>query len=173
VALILDVFGLAQRAGALFGTQSWAEAKPQATAAARPAERASLLLVQSADRSRMAIPLPQVARLEEFPRQRVERAGGRLVVQHRGQILPLIDVGAALGQPAHADGADETLQVVVCAREARTVGLVVGRILDIVEEDSDVRGDASRPGVAYTTVVQGRVTEMLDVEALVGAVGGA
>src|SRR5262249_3500452 len=45
VALILDVFGLAQRAGALSGLQSWAEAKPQAPALA-PVERASVLLVR-------------------------------------------------------------------------------------------------------------------------------
>jgi two-component system chemotaxis sensor kinase CheA len=47
------------------------------------------------------------------------------------------------------------------------VGLIVDRILDIVEQDSDIQGPSSRPGVECTAVVQGHVTEMLDVEALI------
>ena len=46
-------------------------------------------------------------------------------------------------------------------------------ILDIVEQDSDVCGPPSRPGVASTAVIQGHVTEMLDVEALIRATGEA
>jgi two-component system chemotaxis sensor kinase CheA len=171
VALILDVFGLAQRAGALAPMQSWTEAKPQA-APARPVERSTLLLVQSPDCGRMAIPLDKVARLEEFPRSRLERVGGRLVVQHRGQILPLVDIAAALDGrpdravvPAHGEDGD-MVQVVVYARKEKPVGLIVGSILDIVEQDNEVRGDASRPGVEYTTVIQGHVTELLDMDLL-------
>jgi two-component system chemotaxis sensor kinase CheA len=175
VALILDVFGLAQRGGALAAMQGWAEARPQAAPAAA-VERASVLLVQSPDHGRMAIPLDRVARLEEFPRSRLERVGGRLVVQHRGQILPLVDIAAVLDgradqAPVAAHGEDgEMVQVVVYARKEKeaghSVGLIVGSILDIVEQDSEVRGDASRPGVEYTTVIQGHVTELLDMDQL-------
>jgi two-component system chemotaxis sensor kinase CheA len=168
VALILDVFGLAQRAGALSAMQGWSEAKPQ-TAVAQHVERASVLLVQSADCGRMAIPLDKVARLEEFPRSRLERVGGRLVVQHRGQILPLLDVAAVLDGRSNVtlSGPDEQMvQVVVYARKEKPVGLIVDHILDIVEQDTEVRGDASRPGVEYTTVIQGHVTELLDMDAL-------
>src|SRR5262249_44379223 len=96
VALILDVFGLAQRAGAISDQQGWAvtETLP---AAPRPAERPSVLLVEGHDRGRMAIPLDKVARLEEFPRAQVERLADRHVVQYCGQIMPLLDVDAVLG----------------------------------------------------------------------------
>ena len=57
--------------------------------------------------------------------------------------------------------------MVVCARPDRLVGLIVERILDIVEQDSDVEGPPSRPGVERTAVIQGHVTEMLSVAALV------
>jgi two-component system chemotaxis sensor kinase CheA len=175
VALILDVFGLAQRAGALSAMQSWTEARPPAPPP-RPVERASVLLVAAADGSRMAIPLERVSRLEEFPRSRLERVGGRQVVQHRGQILPLLDVAAVLdGRPANglttAAAEDEMVQVVVCIRKDKPIGLIVASILDIVEQDSDVRGDASRPGVDYVTVIQGHVTELLDVETLLQMAG--
>jgi two-component system chemotaxis sensor kinase CheA len=173
VALILDVFGLGQRAGAVSHLQGWAGADTPADAP-RPAERAAVLLVEGRDRGRMAIPLSKVARLEKFPRERVEWVAGRPVVQYTGQILPLLDVDAAL-RPA-ANGAPrptgdlaegrEAYQVVVYARPERSVGLVVERILDIVEPDGSVQGPSSRPGVECTEVIQGRVTEVLDVDAL-------
>jgi two-component system chemotaxis sensor kinase CheA len=173
VALILDVFGLAQRAGAVSHLQGWAAAEAP-PAAARPAERPGVLLVEGRDLGRMAIPLDKVARLESFPRGRVERVAGGDVVQYDGRIMPLLDVAAALrpsgeGPPA----APEAYQVVVYAGADRPVGLVVERILDVVEQDGEVQGPSSRRGVGYTVVIGGRVTEVLDVEALIGAAGGA
>ena len=49
------------------------------------------------DQRRLALPLTEVARLEEFPRSAIEQAGHRTVVQYRGEIMPLIDLGASLG----------------------------------------------------------------------------
>ncbi len=176
VALILDVFGLGQRAGAVSHLQGWSGAESPA-ATVQPSERPGMLLIEGRDRGRMAIPLNQVARLEKFPRARVEHVASRSVVQYCGQILPLIDVDAAL-QPAGKDGPRpagewtedrEAYQVVVYARQERPVGLIVERILDIVEPDGDVQGPSSRPGVECTTVIQGRVTEVLDVETVIGA----
>src|SRR5262249_47620602 len=150
----------------------------------RLAERSSVLLVEGRNRGRMAIPLNQVARLEEFPRSRIEWVADRRVVQYGGAIMPLLDVDAVLGSapprvgarsPAHArrgGGAElpedkEAFQVVVYARQERPFGLIVERILDIVEQDSEVQGPPSRPGVECMAVIQGSVTEMLDVEALI------
>jgi len=124
-----------------------------------------------------------VARLEEFPRSAVERVGPMDVVQYRGEILPLIHVSRALrprhrparnGRPgarrqagAAATDAGATVQVVVYAGQGQRVGLVVGSILDIVEETLVSRSRANRPGVLFTAVIQGRVTEFLDVEGLI------
>jgi two-component system chemotaxis sensor kinase CheA len=185
VALILDVFGLAQRAGAVSSLQVLAVAETQ-PASVRLAERSSVLLVEGRNRGRMAIPLNKVARLEEFPRSRVERVADRRVVQYGGAIMPLLDVdavlrsaprprvGAGSGDPAPTCAElpedKEAFQVVVYARQERPFGLIVERILDIVEQDNDVQGPSSRPGVECTAVIQGHVTEMLDVEALIQTV---
>lgn len=187
VALILDVLGLAQRAAVVSGVRDRTLAeKPTASAEIR--NRQPVLLF-AAGGGRMAIPLTQVSRLEEFPRAVVERAGGQDVVQYRGEIMPLIHVGRALraqrdgpgqnGQPRPrrsgparpSDG--RAVQVVVCAREGRHHGLVVGRILDIVEETVATRSAAGRPGVLFTAVVQDRVTEFLDVESLIRSAPGS
>ena len=46
---------------------------------------------------------------------------------------------------------------------ARRVGLVVDEIIDIVQDVFDIRGRATRAGVAGTLVIQNRVTELFDV----------
>jgi hypothetical protein len=65
--------------------------------------------------------------------------------------------------------ASETVQVVVFAGKGRRVGLVVERILDIAEETLVARSPARRSGVLFTAVIQGRVTEFLDVEGILAA----
>ena len=44
--------------------------------------------------------------------------------------------------------------------------MVIDKILDIVDEIIQVKSPPSRSGVLFTTVIQGRVTELLDMPAL-------
>ncbi len=169
VALILDVLGLAQGANVLAGPRGRGHADRAATVPT--AARDSLLVFAPTGGGRMAIPLSLVSRLEEFPRAMLEQTGPRDVVQYRGEILPLVDVSRELGRLAgstiasHGSTAD-TVPVVVCG----SVGLVVGAILDIADADVAGRAKASRPGVLFTGIVQGRVTEFLDVGAVTAGV---
>ena len=179
VALILDVLGIAQRAGVVADSRERALSENPTAAAALAGDCQTVLLCAGRDGGRMAIPLAQVARLEEFPRSAVERVGGQDVVQYRGEILPLIHLSRAMrraGSAGKANGgprrvspapASDSIQVVVHANRDRQVGLVVGHILDIAEETIAARSQPSRPGVLFTAVVQNRVTEFLDIEHLV------
>jgi two-component system chemotaxis sensor kinase CheA len=185
VALILDVLGLAQRAHVVAQARGRSLTEQASSAAGPAADRQSVLLFATEDGDRMAIPLALVARLEELPRSALERAGPQHVVQYRGEIMPLLHVARALrqrsaggrpkavgtrqrsGRPETTPG--DTLQVVVYAGKTQRVGLVVGRILDIVEETIGPRSRANRPGVLFSAVIQGRVTELLDVEGIIGA----
>jgi two-component system chemotaxis sensor kinase CheA len=171
VALILDVLGLAQRAGVM--TQGRDRGRAAAVTTAETAEeRHHVLLCANQDGGRIAIPLSHVARLEEFPAAAVEYAGPQAVVQYRGQILPLIDVTRVLaarpsGRPKRKPWRQPTLHVVVATARGVQVGLAVDQILDIVETAATTRAPAHRPGVKFTSVVQERVTEFLDLDALV------
>jgi two-component system chemotaxis sensor kinase CheA len=49
----------------------------------------------------------------------------------------------------------------------RSVGLVVERILDIVEEVVRIQRSSPRAGVVGSAVIQSRVTEVLDVDGFV------
>jgi len=161
VALILDVMGLGERAQVSASQQRLAGDKPGAAAeqAAEP-----LLLFRTAGGARMALPLGSVARLEEFPRNKVERLGDESVVQYRGEILPLIDLSRCFGQHGQNDG--ESLQVVVHSDTGGSVGFVVEAIDDIVDGTMSARRRGGRRGVLGSAVIQGRVTELLDVEAI-------
>jgi two-component system chemotaxis sensor kinase CheA len=57
--------------------------------------------------------------------------------------------------------------VVVYAAGGHTVGLIVDRIVDIVEERAALESLAPRLGVLGSFVTQSRVTDMLDVPAIV------
>jgi two-component system chemotaxis sensor kinase CheA len=167
VALILDVLGLAQRAHVITEAREPAWGEKPASALDTVAERQTVLVAATDDGGRLAIPLALVDRLEEFPRGALERVGPLDVVQYRGAILPLLQVSRLLGRRRRGRAAgDAPVWVVVCAVKGRRVGLVVGRILDIVEETLGARSPTRRAGVLFTAVIQGRVTEFLDVEGL-------
>ncbi|MES2793743.1 MAG: chemotaxis protein CheW [Planctomycetota bacterium] len=175
VALILDVLGIAQKANVVLSIRERGMADKAAVADTVPKE--TVLLFSTRSGERMAVPLASVARLEEFPRSALERVGKRYVVQYRGQILPLLDVGKALGRKkkktpsASRQKSSLPVQVVVYIGQDHLVGLIVGQILDIVEEAIVTKSRARRQGVLYSAVIQEKVTEFLDVEGLVQAVG--
>lgn len=168
LALILDVMGLAQKARVIAEHQDKSLAR-SATAQGLGSDRETLLIFGVDEDDRIAIPLSEVARLEEFKRSDVERSGEQDVVQYRGEIMPLIYLKKILkGEDSVAEGSEkELMQAVVYTKNERSVGLVVERIIDIVDETVTVKRGANRPGVLGTIVVQDRVTDLLDVENIV------
>jgi len=173
IALILDVPGLAQAAGILGEALAWEE---EIQPAEEPRQR--FLLVQAPDDGRAVLPIDAIARLEEFPAQAVERAGAREVLQYRGTILPLVRVSEVLVErrrkPRKPDVLDteaerQSVQIAVLG----SVGLVIDRILDIVDLPPGLQSAGSREGVKGTMVVEGRVAEVLDVQELVRMAGSA
>jgi two-component system chemotaxis sensor kinase CheA len=179
VALILDVLGLAQRAGVVSESRARPVAEKAAEVAETAGEKQTFLLFAGLDDSRMAIPLSTLARLEEFPISQVEMSGGQWVTQYRGRILPLIRLSVVLEErrnrlrALHAPPAPDSalLQVLVLNHEGHSFGLVVERILDIVEDRADVRSPANRAAVLYSAVIGNRVTELLDIPAILRVAG--
>ncbi len=174
VALILDVLGLAQRAnvlGEMRDREATEKAGKQSLGVADANQSNAMLLFQYGESGRMAIDLDLVARLEEFPRDAIEVAGNQEAVQYRGQIMPLVRVSDVLECKRNmAPGSgQEALHVVVYADSGRSVGLVVDRILDIVEESFVIQQETGRRGVLGSAVIQKRVTDILDVPGLIAS----
>jgi len=170
VALILDIVGLAQKARISANGRSPAERTAAAAAEARGATVG--LLVCSVAGQRVALPLGKVARLEHLDPARIERSGSQEVVQYRDGLLPILRLGGFFGGWSADDGAK--LRVVVSSEDGgHSVGFVVDKILDSVQADPTdlaVAGRGSRPGVLGSTVLGGVLTDLLDVDALVGTI---
>lgn len=173
VALILDVQGLAETVHVISEEKDSHITAAQAEFQETSNELEMLLLFAGPDNRRMAITRSRVARLEEFPIASVERIGNQKVIQYREQILPLIYLSELLGRnqlSSQSKNVSElsTIQVVVVAMdEDNFVGFVVGQILDIVEQEIKIKGAATEKGINYAAVIQGRVTEILDVEEVI------
>jgi two-component system chemotaxis sensor kinase CheA len=175
VALILDVLGVAQRAGIISEQHDRALAEANTESQEKAGDKQTFLVFAGPDDARMALPLETLARLEKFPASQVEKSGTQWVIQYRGQILPLVRLNVLLEERRRRRRHTETpaspmdpevLQVLVCNHEGGTVGLVVEQILDIVEDRADVKSPGTRPGVLYAAVIENRVTELLDLHAI-------
>ncbi len=67
----------------------------------------SFLIFEDRVRERTALPLDMVERIESVPLERIEYAGGRPLLQYRGELLPLKDAGrcaAGAGGGAAGEG---------------------------------------------------------------------
>ncbi len=173
VALILDTLGIGQRARVMSDSPDRAVSLNVSGVTEKVGKSETLLLVSTDSDGRLAIPLNRVARLEQFERARTENAGNAVVVQYRGQILPLVQLSDFLHErrASRSDAVEEgdQMQVVVFGEEGRQVGLVVNEIIDVVDEVLQTRGKASREGVLGTAAIDGQVTELLDVTSFINA----
>ncbi|MEH1845833.1 MAG: chemotaxis protein CheA [Nostoc sp.] len=188
VALIIDVVGLANRTG-ITAKQKQLLSENGANSQEQTADRQKILLFEGPEGARMGIPLAIALRLEEILASAVEKVGNQDVLQSYGQILPLIDLQKifadcdAFSTRRYANGGlrqrnhlhdqalatvAETLQIIIVSPYAElSVALVVERILDIVEEPLTIKGISSRPGVLFCAVIQGKITEILDIETVI------
>jgi two-component system chemotaxis sensor kinase CheA len=92
-------------------------------------------------------------------------------MQYRGQIIPLVRLSEIIPATSDADmvGSAGSIQVVIYSEGKHTVGLIVDRIVDIVEDRAVVESLTPRTGVVGSFVTQSHVTDLLDVPAIVRA----
>jgi two-component system, chemotaxis family, sensor kinase CheA len=116
------------------------------------------------------MPLSAVARLEEIPARSVERSSDREVIQYRGGILPLLRLTNLFHEPSPER---EVLQVMVLQQAGESMGLVVDRIEDIVEETVELRSGGRSGLLQGTAVIQERVADVLAPNRLLSLTRGA
>jgi two-component system chemotaxis sensor kinase CheA len=163
VALILDIAGLARRAGIKPERRlATAEAASASAGGDGTARRLSLLMTRVAA-NRVAFPLAAVTRIEEIPSSRIEHTAQGEVLQYRGRIMPLIRIADCLGYPAPATS-PEILRVVVCQLGGVPAGLLIDQIEDIFEETVSVERFGHVRFLAGSLVAGGQVADLLDLD---------
>ncbi|MCC7475105.1 MAG: chemotaxis protein CheW [Pirellulales bacterium] len=165
VALILDVMGAAQRAHVVSECRDRAISEHNETNSDRGTNRQTMLLLAVGERQ-LAMPISLVARLEELPRDSVEKSDHHEVVQYRGQIMPLVRLGELLEIPTQED-TTQPLQIVVYSEGGRSVGFVVDRVADIADAEVSLAHECETLELLASTVIQQRVTDLLNVPRII------
>lgn len=168
VSLILDVQAIALRS--LTAPSVEADLEPSVVPSLPVKTTGQVLVVGIGGGRRVAIPLAAVTRLELVRPDVVEHVGEREVFQYRQSIVPLVRLDSLLGgrvDPAGGDLERHELLLVVSTRGAHTVAIAVNEILDIVDDDVARHCQIDDRGVAGSTVLGDRVTELLDVRHVV------
>jgi two-component system, chemotaxis family, sensor kinase CheA len=166
VIMILDPNGLAQNVGSV------AEAhNDNIVRAAHAADDAlpmtSLLVFRIGIGAPKAVPLALVTRLEEIDVSRVEAADGRLMVQYRGRLMPLVGLdGTTVLRKSGMQ------PVLVFGSATAAVGLVVDEIIDIVEDVLDIGSTGREPGILGSAIIREKATDIVDVAHFVPELSG-
>ncbi len=159
VIMIVDPNGVAQETGTVAANSGAREdAATEAERRASSGNTTSLLVFRAGSPAPKAVPLSLVTRLEEIDGRKIELSNGRHMVQYRGQLMPLVRVNDEVR--VKAEGAQPLL---VFSDGARSMGLVVDEIVDIVEENLDIQVGSDQQGMLGSAVVRGQATEILDV----------
>jgi two-component system chemotaxis sensor kinase CheA len=156
VIMILDPNGIAQATGEMAVTDGSAADEAVDHRGHGPAT-ISLLVFRGGGATPKAVPLSLVARLEEIDLAAVEYSEGRPLIQYRGQLMPLIAM--AEGVELKREGRQPVL---VFTDGARSMGLLVDEIVDIVEDRINVEVRPDSPALMGSAVIAGKATDVID-----------
>ncbi len=170
VALILDIAGLAMKAGLSSVSGSARAAQLAAEAEAhRFNDVQSLLLYHNGSQEPCAIPLDLIQRIERIAPGQIERLGSHRTMQYRGSSLPLVTL-SDIAKVNSIEG-ETDLVVLVSSVSGREVGLLGVMPVDVLATDAAVDQHTHRQrGIAGSAILNGRTTLITDLYELVDAV---
>jgi len=157
VIMILDPGGVA---GALGNANAAAEAAARSEAehhTGEAREKSTLLVFRAGPGAPKAVPLQQIARLEEFESKDIESISDRYVTQYRGKLIPVVSL-----DPMGGVAQEGRQPALVFADEGRVMALLVDTVVDILETEIDVHHSRSVPGIMGSAIIAGHATELID-----------
>ena len=158
VIMILDPAGIAKSTGELETADSDKAAKQAEQEHLEHEDKTSLLLFRAGDVAPKAVPLELVSRLEEVKMSDVEHANGNMVVQYRGQLMPLIPFNSNVKFPNEG-----RKPVLVFSNDHRSLGIIVDEIVDITEDVINVEIETGSQGVVGSAIIDEKATDVIDV----------
>lgn len=173
ISLILDVVGLARKADLLASSLESNKMNQLNHKHEEQAAKQTLLLLSSGGNSVLAVPLEKVDRIEEFSVANIESIGAQEVVQYRDSIMPLVNLGQFIEgntTTLRSKSENNKIQVIVHSDGCNNFGLIVEHVYDIVEGSFALHQQIQHRGVVGTSVIDNKVTEILDIEAIMSTV---
>lgn len=156
VVLILDPAGLARTLGLTqtleLGVHHVAERYVP------PREKTRLVLFKAGEGALKVVPLSLISRIESAASGAIAVSDGRMVMQHRGYLMPLLRID---GPPVPETTRDRPVLVLGIGGES--MGLVVDEIIDIVEDFLDIEIASATPGTIGSARLRDTVVEIVDI----------
>jgi two-component system, chemotaxis family, sensor kinase CheA len=166
VIMILDPNGLVQTISSLAEAHN-DNLVTDDVASINKAEKTAMLIFRSGPGAPMAVPLATVTRLEEIDVAKIEMANGHPLVQYRGGLMKLVACS-----PQTRIRAEGNQPVLVFARRSQPVGIMVDEIVDIVEDELQIKLESPTPGILGSAVLRGRATDIIDIAHFIPELGG-
>jgi two-component system chemotaxis sensor kinase CheA len=159
VIMILDPNGIAKATGEMDASDK-VSMEEDAAVGAESAKKTSLLLFRAGDGAPKAVPLSLVARLEHVKYADVEHSAGKMMVQYRGQLMPLVKFNPSIQME---DTPEEEKPVLVFSYHDHSMGIIVDDIIDITEEHVNVQVGGDQPGLMGSAIIEEKATDVVDV----------
>ncbi len=158
VVMILDPKSVADKSGDMHASAQ--DVSEETNTLDSPNDRRMRFLIfNTGDKSPKAVPLDLIVRLEEIDTSDIETSNGMNVLQYRERLMPLTSVSGYLDYEPGLEKA-----VLVFQQGGEYVGIVVDEIIDIVEENLDIKMNTSMGGSFGSMVINGQTTDLLDVD---------
>ena len=156
VVLILDTVGIAKTLGLTQALELGVQHMPERFVP--PREKTRLILFRSGEGALKIVPLSLISRIESAGSGAIAVSDGKLVMQHRGFLMPLLRIE---GNPTPESASNRPVLVLGIGGES--VGLVVDEIIDIVEDVLDIEIASATPGTIGSARIREMVVEIVDI----------
>ena len=158
VVMILDPNGIASTSGEATMSDSLDFASAEDSSITADSRKTSLLIFNADGEAPKAVPLSLVSRLEDIDVSSIEKTNNCMVVQYRGQLMPIVlfNNNTILKESG-------TQPVLVFSDSNISMGIVVDKIIDIVEDVMDVQLGAGTDGILGSAIINKQAMDVIDV----------
>ncbi len=174
IAMILDPVNIAQAAKLTFSDLSRDAAEESQLERVRALrERVPLIHFSNGGPETFALPLAQVARVENIPKAEVQRVGHKEYITYRGQALPLVRLHEHLDVAMTMEEPDE-MKVIIPNLGACPAGIVAHEVLDAREVELEVDEATIRgQGLIGSAILGDDIVLLVDTYGLMSSAGVA
>ena len=165
VVLILDLRGITMAADIPALTRHAGDLKSTSEERREVVQESSRYLVcETHNGHRVAVPLNQVQRLENFLESEIDPAANSRFVKRNGELTQLIDPDRVLHTPKEL-GKESTgsLVGIILPNELGNKAIAVRRIIDVETGHGPLEKTAKKRGLLGTLLVGGSATEVMDI----------
>jgi len=166
VVLILDLRGITMSADIPAHTRRGGELQSTSEELSEfVKESARYLVCETHYGRRVAVPLNQVQRLENFLQSEIDPAGDSCFVKRDGELTQLIDPDRILhtSEKLEKEPTDSSIVGVILPHELGNKAIAVRRIIDVETGHGSLEKTATKSGLLGTLLVGDSATEVLDI----------